>query len=152
MSTSGSLNILLLLFAYSRPLFTEVHSVSPHSPGTSPPIISICLPTRSASASNWLSEEERHSVGNLPLDVVRWVRERINRIFASFHQTRFDREFISSHAEGPKEGSPLRWNRWDRQATVHLPRVKSPHPLSPQRPTHYVNPSLKRTFELGCFT
>lgn len=54
-------------------------------------LLSISLPTCSASVSQWLSEEVLHSVGNLPLAMIRWVREQINsrsinRIFASFHQ------------------------------------------------------------------
>lgn len=140
----------LKLFAYSSPLFTksDVHSVSPHALDIPPPVLSIFLPTCSASVSQWLSEEERHSFGNLPLAVIRWVREwinirNINRIFTSFHQTGLTGYSYPITPRGCgsnlTEGLPLRWNSWEQeigrlQSTC---LVSDALPLSPQRPPLY---------------
>lgn len=80
--TFPALNILLLVlrcFTCGSPLFAKkpvIHSVSPHAPNVLPPVLSISLPTCSAS-----SLSQRKSVtlfGNLPLAVTRRVREWIS--------------------------------------------------------------------------
>lgn len=106
--------------------------------------LSISLSTCSASVSQWFSEEELHSFGNLPLAMIWWVREQINsgninRIFTSFHQPVLTGYSYPITPRGCglhfTESLPLRWNSWEQE----IGRLRStclvsepPSPLSPE--------------------
>lgn len=118
--------------------------------------LSISLPTCSASVSQWFSEEELHSFGNLPLAMIWWVREQINsgninRIFTSFHQPVLTGYSYPITPRGCglhfTESLPLRWNSWEQEigrlrstclVSEPLPTLPRDHPCSTVLAAHWV--------------
>lgn len=116
--------------AFSLPFFLYI-----------PLVLSISLSTCSASASQWLSEEEFHPFGNLPSAMIWWVREQINsrninRIFTSFHRplvTGYS-HLLTSRLSALTEGSPLRPSSWEQEIGRLRSTCFASQPLLPLSP------------------